>query len=509
MLLWDNFKSIWSLLRNIISQSLLPENEKKAKKKYIDYLEENSVWYYGEPEELADFYKDKTGNKCIFWKSAHKSTSSRTSHFDLAKIMVDNMTNLVMNGMSEPSVSENGVNKLTEISAEINWHDIGVEVIRKQSIYGYSAMKGVINADIQDVPIVEVYDAQSVDKTIRNGVTIELIFKDRYPDELRNELYELHQYYGFGYIRYKLFRIDSARGNVEVPLTTISETSQLVDITFSRPIMFAEEFIVEKSLRFDGRGESMYASKLGIFDSLDESVSALSDEERSTIALTYIPSQLIPKSSETGNNLEPSRLLRYIAVNGNVGPEAKDKITVESPQFNGSERISTFTNWINSALLGIMSPSSLGFNVSRVDNAEAQREKQNATSQTRDKIIYAFQSAYGKFIEKMIQMKNVMDGDAIQDYDVKVQFSQLASPSFEEQLGAYGKGISDGAVSRQRTIEDLYAETWTLEEKEEEFIRQVEEHLIFNKGIIPTRLSDKIAIEKVVESGNNSEVTEP
>lgn len=134
-------------------------------------------------------------------------------------------------------------------------------------------------------------------------------------------------------------------------------------------------------------------------------------------------------------------------------------------------------------LQGVISPSTLGIDVKKLDNAEAQREKEKTTLYTRNAIIEALQEMLPELIGVCINAMNVLNNRAIEKVEVNIPFGEYANPSFESQVETIGKGKTQGIMSIEACVEELYGDSkdddWKVKEisriKAEQGIVEVEE----------------------------------
>ena len=56
-------------------------------------------------------------------------------------------------------------------------------------------------------------------------------------------------------------------------------------------------------------------------------------------------------------------------------------------------------------------------------------------------------------------------------YDITVKFGEYASPDFETTVDTVGKAKQYGVMSVETSVDQLYGDTWTDEEKAEEVAR--------------------------------------
>jgi hypothetical protein len=136
-------------------------------------------------------------------------------------------------------------------------------------------------------------------------------------------------------------------------------------------------------------------------------------------------------------------------------------------------------------LQGVLSPSTLGIDTKKLDNAEAQREKEKATLYTRQNFIELLESTIPQLVITVINVDSIMTNNFIisDDIEVKLKFGEYANPSFESQVETIGKARQNGVMSITTSVDELYGDSksdeWKVEEvrriKEEQGIATVEE----------------------------------
>lgn len=295
-----------------------------------------------------------------------------------------------------------------------------------------------------------------------------------------NKDYVLHEYYGYGYIKYKL-----TQDGKEVPLNGIPQTNGLINVAFSGyseeegkeqkgRYMLAVPTMFFKSTKWKGRGQSIFDKKIDSFDSLDETWSQWMDALRAGRSKEYIPDSLIPKNPKTGELLTPNAFdNRFIKTNADMQEGAKNEISLKQPAIPHESYAATFITALDLCLQGIISPSTVGIDVKKLDNAESQREKEKATLYTRDAVVESLTDnlkdlakfsimAYEELVNPRQERKKV---------EVDVSFAEYANPSFESQIETVGKGKTQGVMSIEACVEELYGDTKTEEWKNEEVAR--------------------------------------
>lgn len=169
--------------------------------------------------------------------------------------------------------------------------------------------------------------------------------------------------------------------------------------------MMAVPMMFNKSKKYKGRGQSILEKKLDAFDSFDEVWSKWIDALRDNRTITYIPEDLIP-TNENGDLLKPNTFdNRYAKVGSTTSETESSKITREKGDFDYEGMLQSYITALDLCLQGLISPSTLGIDVKKLDNADAQREKEKSTQYTRGKVIDVLEKVIPKLVE--ICLKNI------------------------------------------------------------------------------------------------------
>ena len=150
---------------------------------------------------------------------------------------------------------------------------------------------------------------------------------------------------------------------------------------------------------------------------------------------------------------------------------ATSKIETQNGTIDCNSYMQTYITALDLCLQGLISPSTLGIDTKKLDNAEAQREKEKTTLYTRQTIIYSLQECIQKLIDKVFKTMNTMQQTALEDTEAEVTFGEYANPSFESQIETVGKAKTQGVMSIESIVEELYGDSKTDEWKAEEVKR--------------------------------------
>lgn len=446
----------------------------------------NRIWYRGDSEELQQLYSqiDTGVDKYKFW--ACKSTPGqeiRKIHTGLPALVVDTLAGITLADLDIQIEKDQATQELWEQIDKDNKFRKKLEKAVKETLYiGDGAFKISFDIQLSQYPIVEFYPGDRIELVTERGRIKEIVFKTAYRHDRRD--YVLYEHYGYGMITYELYR-----GETQVSLKSIPQTENLVDVAFGtdKPegkYMMAVPIQFYESGKWDERGQSIFDKKIDSYDAFDEVWSQWMDAVRMGRAKEYIPDCLIPRNPETGELMRPNHFdNRFIAVGNDMSENTKNMIDVEQPNIPHESYLASYCTALDLCLQGLISPSTLGIDVKKLDNSEAQREKEKATLYTRDTIINALQVDIPLLVETVLKAYNEFYRKSVKPVEVTVEFGDYANPSFESQIEAISKARQGQIMSVDAAVDELYGDdkddTWKQEEikrlKEELGIGEVEE----------------------------------
>ncbi|WP_124046021.1 capsid protein [Clostridium perfringens] len=435
----------------------------------------NKLWYRGEPYELDQFFKNISSdsvNKARFWSAVpSEDLSIRKIHSGLPAMIADKLSDIVVADLDSIEVTGEADNTLwEEIRKDNKFDDMLGDIIANTLVSGDGAFKLSIDTEISKYPIIEFFDGDKVEYITQRGRLKEIKFYTFYTKN--NRQYKLSETYGKGYINYNLY---DSNGN-EVSLNTLDETRELVDVTYKDDFIMSVPLMFFKSPKFEGRGKSIFDNKSDAFDALDEVISQWIDAIRDGRVQKYIPEDLVPKDIN-GNLMKPNPFdNRFLKVGSSLAEDAKNEIDMKQANINYEAYVESYSNAIDMCLQGIISPSTLGIDLKKTDNAEAQREKEKTTLYTRGKMVDILTEVIPELVNIILKTNDVLNKKNTGEYEVSIVFGEYASPSFDTVVETVGKAKTYGVMSIEQCIEEMYGDTWTDEEKEEEIKRIKEQN---------------------------------
>ena len=439
----------------------------------------NRIWYIGKSKQLTELYSQLDVPSTMFWKAQMtRGREIQKIHVNIPAMIVDTITNIVMNDYNGIEITSKSTTAYSEIWDNVQksnqFDDILKEMLKDIGVVGDGAFKISYDKEISENVIIEWYPAERVKFTYVRGRIREVIFYTDYYENKKK--YQFVEIYGYGFIKYELY---NANGK-QIPLNSITKTSWIKGegVSFDKSVMWAVPAIYGKSSMYKGRGKSLIEDKENCFDSLDEVWSQWMEALRAGRSKTYIPGNLIPYDEKTGKALSPNPFdNQFIELSDMVDENGKARIQVESPTIQYESYLSSYVTALDLCLQGILSPSTLGIDTKKLDNAEAQREKEKTTLYTRQNFIELLENTIPKLVITAINVDSIIKNQAVisDDIEVKLKFGEYANPSFESQVETIGKARQNGTMSIETSVDELYGDSKSDDWKKEEVQRIKEE----------------------------------
>jgi len=494
-------------LRNKLSSWLgkgieIPDNPNSKKYTFINdeeaIKELNTysyfVWYTGSSDELLNFYTDNMvqqfyknpiynrNNRNYFWALSVSEEKIKRTHSGIARAITDTLVNAV----GYPKIT---TQKQYVLDTILDDNDFRTMVNQKQMPFtlvgGKGAFKVDINTSLSKHPIVSYYDATKCEIIKVKDRVVAIVFKDYYTCGGENYLLlDTRRIEDFNSIvEYELYELKtSSSGFTEqqkVPLSTIPNLARLKPFkinNYNHMLAVPCEFFYDKN----GDGMSIYAGKVDLFDDLDQCLSQSANTVRKSTPIEYYPADLLERKEGSGEAQVPARYDRtYVKgpVNRNGDGAEVGEITVTQPNLNFDQYSTEAMSIVNMILSGRLSPATMGIDVSKKDNSDAQREKEKVTIMTRNNIIAKEQKVIRELCNILLATQEYIDfpnKPNWEENDVTVEFSTFANPSFENELVILGQALSGNGLSPKLYVDRLYGDTITNDEKdyEQNYIEQ-------------------------------------
>lgn len=406
-----------------------------------------------------------------------------------------------------------------------------MESLRKQAVIdswcGHSVAKLNYDLKLSQYPIYEVYDLTQAEVVSQRGIITSHIFKSYYKKSGTDFCFE-EEYtttpHGEACILNRLYKLKSNGERVEVPLTTIKETSDLEpmfvfaglkdNVAFSKP-----NKLPNNEYSNTPYGASDYQGALDSFDGLDEAFSELWSELRNNKTIRYIPDIMIPKDEKGKSQIRNMGFVtNYQAVTGSLDQEAKNKIEIQTIEDKTQSILEKYKNALVTAINNAgLSPLALGITGLEAINAgeNSQKERNRVTLETRkDKIENYWKPYLKNFFTQLLAFNHWMTSTAgakqtLDNYDlsfdncdIQIDFGNYIVEDETNIINRWGTAKTSGMASIDTCVRELHPD-WT----EEQILNEI--NLIkYEQGL---DLDNPMNLPKLtgVEDNVNEETTQP
>lgn len=437
----------------------------------------NNMWYRGEANELEELYAqldDRLGNKHFWGSKPTIGMNIRKIHTGLPAMIIDTLADISTDDLNKIEV-EKRQEEWDKIAEENNPKALLRDAVVGALVCGDGAFKWSIDTDISEYPIIEFYDGSRVDFEYERSRLVAITFKTK--KIINKQKYTLLERYSKKDITYKLVN----KEGTELDIKNFPDlASKYQTIKNPNNFMMALPVMLKKSKKYIGRGKSLLDGKLDNFDAFDEVWSQWMLALRKGQIKTYIPESLLPRDPETGVLLRGSDFDNdYISVEESINEDAKSKIETTQGQIQHDALLSTYITALDQCLTGLISPSTLGIDTKKIDNAEATREKEKTTLYKRNQIVEALTKIISDMVDITFKVYDTMNDKQISDNLGIATFGGYANPSFEAQIETVGKAKTNGIMSIETSVEELYGDT-----KDEKWKREEVQRIKNEQGIV-------------------------
>lgn len=452
----------------------------------LQKIREYKVWFSGDGDELCNMYLYNNidsfnrnlifnrNNRQYFWSQCQDVENIKRIHSGVPQAIITTLVNIV--GTPEITSTNEAINEIIddfkdkyEFKNMLNQQQLPLTLV-----CGYGAFKlGFEGKEIY----LQYYDAENVEYITKHGKTTGIIYKDYFTngkenyvlfDIRTNENNSLH-------INYKLYLLLKGNELKPVDITTLDATKDLNDIVVEN---YGKLFGVESKLLFDPLhneyGKSVFCGKLDIFDDMDMTLSIAGKTVQTSLPITYIPSTSLPRVNGVPirpSNFKATYILTEELPSGDGTMTGKKEIL--QPLVNIAQYHDHFIHDLNVALTGLLSPASFGVDVSKKDNAEAQREKEKVSIFTRENIEEREKRIIKSLVEQYLDMLQYLTKGSIEetDYQINVSYDDFINPTFEQIVNTIVSLSNAELISVEKAVDMLWGDDLTDEEKAKEIAK--------------------------------------
>ena len=450
-------------------------------------LIEFKTWYIGNSDELLNYYTNEQlyGNmrepiynrnrRNYFWGISSQEGDIKRVHSGIPNAIVSTLVNAIGDSKitSSDSIIESRIDKIKKYNDMT--HLINQQQMPLTLVEGWGAFKVSFNKSLSDCPIIQYYEGQNVEFVYSFGILVGIIYKDYYKYQNRDYiLLETRRICdGNSVIEYELFRLEKSNDVTSVPLETIPELSGLTNVVIPG---LKKVLGVPSKFFFDplnpNYGKSIYNGKVDLFDDLDQDLSQCSQTVRVSTPVEYYPVDLLERQNNGIPKMPKVYNRQYVAKEGMPDGDGNKDGTIQTtqPDLHFDSYSENAKNILDFILTGILSPATMGIDIAKKDNADAQREKEKVTIMTRNNIIDREQKILKELMELCLIVEEYLETESISlvEYDISVTFNEFANPSFENELQVLGPAWSAGQISTEQYVDILWGDKLSKEDREKE-----------------------------------------
>ena len=470
-------------------------------------IREYNIWYEGDGDELLNYYTGQNmfdynyepwysrNKKTYFWSINSTENDIKRTHSGQARNIVDTLVSI----MHFPIIKAGAVAEKKN-SVNKNMQEM-IKKCRLKSLYkqeqmpltlveGWGCYKINWDAEISEWPIPVYYRAENVDFIYKMGIICGVVFKDYYTDG-KNRRYMLTETRRLGktesgktglIIEKELFKTSGPGVEdyvikaefKDVPeLADMTEADTYIEIEGCKILLAVPCILFKNTSNLGGYGRSIFTGKIDLFDDLDQALSQAANAVRKSTPIEYFNSEFLERD-DNGLVKQPNAYDRkYVVFRGAKnadGSSTGEAIQTTQPSIDfkqySDEAIAILLQIIN----GILSPATLGIDIAKKDNAEAQREKEKVTVFTRNKLARCEKKILEKLFNELLIANELMHTGAITvfDYTLSVVYPEFADDSFENKITVLGEMLAKGALSPKMYLTKLYGGTLSEEDYNQE-----------------------------------------
>jgi len=471
-------------------------------------LEEYIIWYLGDSDRLKNFFTRANAisyntdplynenKKSYFWAVSSTEHDIKRTHSGHPRNIVDTLVYI----MSIPNITSDAdktgtVNAtLKKILKANNFKQQITQLSRPMTLVeGWGAWKINWDKKLSPYPILLYYRADRVDFIYQSNQLRAIIYKDFFQDT-DGKNYVLYETRRLGdytdtvgntttslYIEKELYEYAADTDRlIPCQLDVLPQLKdvipQIVISNFKHFLGYPNIFYHDVSEEFYGR--SIFTGKTDIFDDLDQCMSQGANAVRRSTVHEYFNTLYLETDPVTGLPIQPDafdrKYIKYAGATGADGTAAgSTPVQVVQPNINFQQYSDEERNLLMTAISGIMSPATLGIDIAKKDNADAQREKEKVTIFTRNNLLDEEEAIFEHIGSDLLvanDLMNLKEGEQLTctEYSVNVQYPEFANDSWEKKLETVQTGWAGGLLSDEMAIDLLHGDSISPETRKRE-----------------------------------------
>lgn len=469
-----------------------------------DRIREYNIWYIGDANELLNFYTRMNNidyntdpiynrnNKSYFWAQSSTENDIKRTHSGQPRVIVDTLNNIigmptmrVESPVNAPTVLEK-VDEILQTTLKKNRFTFLLKQKARPLtlVEGWGAWKVNFDTAFSDYPIILYYRADAVDFFYRSNQLVGICYRDYYQDAKGNEyiLFELRRRDKKDLIIEKeLFRVgggNAGDGEVLIPCK-LTDLPQLKDIKPQIKVSNYEGFLGCPNIYFydsseDCPGRSIFTGRIDLFDDLDQAYSQSANAVRRSTVVEYFNNLYLERDKQGMPMMPHSFDRKYVQYRGVTTGDGTatnaNPVTVTQPNINFAQYSQEETNIMLNILSGLMSPATMGIDIAKKDNAEAQREKEKVTIFTKQGISDEERDTLTVLVTDILAAYQLMHKGEItvHNFSINIKYDQFANASLESTASTVQTMWEGGLVSDEMAVDLLWGDRIDSERRDTE-----------------------------------------
>lgn len=481
----------------------------------------NSTWYGGNDLELKQLYERDLKSFRIgqftseelnyFWAQPTSGTNVRKIHSGIPQLISEKMVDLLISNGYEITVyaddeleeqDEDNQKRLEEILEYNNFSMLLPEAIETESWSGGVPFKLSASKKYK-YPILEVVQPEEYEPTVEAGRIVADTFIKYFNKGAL--IFKLKETYSFddsnSYITYKLYKL-IANEWLSAELSDCEETKDLVDVIIKgvtdKFSIYKPNKLPNSEFRNSKLGESDYSGSHGLFDALDEIISALIQEFRDGKIIKWWPSSLLPVDPTTQVAYMPPTLKKdFVSYNTGIGEKEKPTTpTMTQGEIHSEKYLESFKKVMESVLNNAgLSPQTIGLSglESTAASEESQELREKTSIRTRGRKISLWIPTLNKLFELLLQLDDIKNGRSPQPYMIRTVFNDYKIKTLADKTNEASVGLASGSWDLKSAIDYVHDE---LTEEEKVLMRV---NIKIEKGIAAFTKEEELIYRKYVQ----------
>lgn len=462
---------------------------------------EYRTWYAGDSDNLLNLYNYDAkitfrterwywkNKRSYYWSVSSQENTIKRTHSGFPRAIVDTLVYLI--GRPNVEMEDEGAKlRLDEILEENDfWNMYEKTQVPLTLVSGWGAYKITWNKDVYGtVPVINYCGALDCRFYKKGNRTIGITFLDWYEDA-KGQRYLVSETRvcppcsngSGGKSKTNVFRVSGENLSVaswsDLGLGKMDKCDWLgLPCLFAVPCSFFEDSLHG----YDGR--SIFEGKLDVFDDIDQALSIASNTDRRATP-TELFNTLYAEHNEDGSPKLPSFFeRRYVAVQGQKNSmgdmDGSAPVTVTQPSLNADQHTELIEFLMRLAVSGILSPSVLGLDIAKKDNADAIREKDKTTIFVRKAIAEKEKVILESLFNQLLIADEFLRTGKVTktDYGITVSFDEFSDQSYESKIQTLSAVLANDGISPELYVKKVYGNTLSDDERQAEIAWLVEKH---------------------------------